>query len=288
MTGFNKLYKSITCFAFTALLTSSVTASAGYENVSLRYDVVEPRKLALSYDVYAGGFKALKAELGLDLDTKAYDMDLEASTQGFIGDLFPWSASYTTSGHSEDGTLIPTLYTSKSAWRNKVKFTEMSFDPKGQLLKTTTQEGKKTTVSRDIKKELVEDTVDMLTGTLLMMQNAKNSEKCEGSFPVFDGKRRFNITLQDAGMDNIVKSKYSKFSGAALKCTVKVEPVAGFKAKDQKRGWMAVQNHTEERKKPPTIWLASLEKDGPVVPVRMEIASAYGSVVAHLSSAEKE
>ncbi len=284
----NNIYKSVTCAAFAVILAMPVTAGAGYENVALRYDIVEPRKLDLSYDVYAGGFKALKADLGLDLDATAYDMELAARTEGFIGDLFPWEASYSTSGHAEDGTLVPTLYTSKSSWRNKVKFTEMTFDPTGKVLKTTTQEGKKTTVNRDIKKELAENAVDMLTGTLLMMQNAKNSDKCEGTFPVFDGKRRFDITLKDKGIDNIAKSKYSQFSGAALKCTVTVVPVAGFKEKDKKRGWMAVQNHTAEYNKQPTIWLARLEEGGPVVPVRMEIGSAYGTVVAHLAKSEKK
>lgn len=284
----NSIYKSVTCAAFAALFAMPVVADAGYENVSLRYDVVEPRKLDLTYDVYAGGFKALKAGLGLDLDKNAYDMELAAETQGFIGDLFPWSASYSTSGHAEDGELIPTLYTSKSAWRKKVKFTEMTYDPKGNVLKTTTQEGEKTTVNRDIKKELAENAVDMLTGTLLMMQNAKNSNKCEGSFPVFDGKRRFNIKLKDEGTAIIAKSDYSQFSGEALKCTITVEPVAGFKEKDKKRGWMAVQSHTAGHNKLPTIWLARLEQDGPVVPVRMEIGSDYGSVVAHLTKSEKK
>src|SRR5262249_31572256 len=124
---------------------------------------------------------------------------------------------------------------------------------------------------------------DMLTATLLLMQAAQNTQKCEGSFPVFDGKRRFNVTLQDKGMENVPQSDYSSFSGEALKCTLKVEPVAGFKEKDKKRGWMAVQSHTEERKKPPTLWLARVDEAGPVVPVRMEIASDYGAVVAHLT-----
>lgn len=256
-------------------------------SASLRYDVKEHRKLELAYDVYAGGFKALRADLEMDLGKKAYDMELQASTQGFIGDLFPWSATYSTSGHAEKGQLVPSLHTSKSEWRKKTKLTELSYDPKGHVLKSTTQDGTKTTVSRDIKRELADNAVDMLTGTLLMMQSAKNTEKCAGTFPVFDGKRRFNITLKDEGVATIAKSTYSKFSGPALKCTVKVEPVAGFKDKDKKRGWMAVQNHTEEHNRKPTLWLASLEKGGPVVPVRMEIGSDYGTVVAHLTGADK-
>jgi YD repeat-containing protein len=281
----------LTGAAFVAAALFAQSAEAGgknaykpyYENAALRYDVTEPRKMDLQYDVYAGGFHALDASLELDLDKKAYDVGIDAKTKGFIGKMFPWQASYSTSGHAEKGVLIPTTSTGRSAWRNRVSTTEMKYDPKGRLVKTTTQSGSKTTVNRDIDKNMATNAVDILTSTLLIMQNARNTQKCEGSFPVFDGKRRFNITLHDDGTDTIQKSKYSSFSGEAMRCTMKMEPVAGFKDKDLKRGWMAVQAHTEERKKDPTIWLARLDSKGPVVPVRMEIASQYGTVVAHLT-----
>lgn len=267
------------------MMTGSVAAHAGYEKASLRYEVYEPQKMGLTYDVYAGGFKALAATLEMDLDPKAYDLTLKARTQGTIGTLFPWEASYATSGHAEgDGLPVPSLHTARSSWKKDEKVTEMQYAPDGTLLKSTTHEDNETKVKKDFAPELTADAVDMLTGVLHMLQHSGQTEKCEGTFPVFDGKRRFNITLQDAGVETIEKSKYSTYNGQALRCTLKVEPVAGFKKKDQNRGWMAVQAHTEARKKPPTLWLAKLEEKGPMVPVRMEIASAYGSVVAHLTS----
>ena len=238
----------------------------------------------LSYDVYTGGFKALHADFDVKLDPKAYDIAIEARTQGMIGGLFPWQGSYRTAGHTEKDVLIPTQHTARSTWRKKEKLTEISYAPNGEVLKMTTSEGGKTVTSRDIKPELTQDSVDLLTGTLLMIQSAKITDKCEGSIPVFDGKRRYNLVLKGNEMDEIRKSDYSIYSGPALKCTLNVEPVAGFKPKDQKRGWMAVQNHTLARKKPPTIWFAAVEPGGPVVPVRMEISSDYGAAVAHVTA----
>lgn len=275
------IYKSM-AWAVLALFVA-LPAQAGYENASLRYDIEQPKKMGLQYDVYAGGFKALNAELVLDLERHAYDMELKAQTQGFIGSLFPWKADYSTSGHAEKGNLVPSLHTASSTWRDKESVTEMNYDPRGRLLKTTEQDKGKTTINRDIDPAMAKDAVDMLTGALMMLQNTRHTDQCKGSFPVFDGKRRFNITLKDEGKELLPQSRYSKFSGEALKCTVEVKPVAGFTEKDQQRGWMAVQNHTEARHKPPTLWLAKLDKKGPMVPVRMEIASEYGSVVAHLS-----
>jgi len=251
--------------------------------VSINYKVDQEHKLSLKYDVYAGGFEALNASLVMDLDKRAYDMKLEAKTEGFIGTLFPWSATYNTSGHAEKGRLLPTVYTERSTWRGSEKVTEMDYGPNGKVLKSTTQNGDNTTVDRNINQVLSANTLDLLTGTLVMLQSAKNTNKCSGKFPVFDGKRRFNIVLHDDGTEDIAPSRYSKFSGEAMRCTLTVEPVAGFEPKDQKRGWMAVQNHTEAHHMLPTIWLARVGDSGQVVPVRMEIASEYGAVVAHLS-----
>ncbi|MFH1158640.1 MAG: DUF3108 domain-containing protein [Pseudomonadota bacterium] len=281
-----KMFKSLCCAALATLIAgclSAIPAEASYEKTNPRYSVDQEHKLALKYDVYAGGFKALNASLVMDLDKKAYDMALTAETQGFIGSLFPWSASFNTAGHAEDGTLYPTVYTERSTWRKGVKITEMDYAPDGKILKTTTQSGGKTVTDRDIDDVLAGDTMDLLTGALVMLQNAGHTRKCTGNFPVFDGKRRFNVTLTDDGTEILPPSRYSRFEGEAMRCMLKVEPVAGFKKKDSQRGWMAVQNHTEERQKPPTLWLARMKDSGQIVPVRMEIASAYGSVVAHLS-----
>ncbi len=284
-----KFVKSVICAVFAVVIAfMPLAAQAGYEKVSLRYEVNEAETLGLKYDVYAGGFKALNAELTMDLDPKAYDMALKAQTQGMIGNLFPWEASYATSGHAEDGTPLPSMHTSRSSWKKNEKVTEMQYGPQGTLLKTTTREDNKTKVKKDFEPDMTKNAVDMLTGALQMMQNTGLTDKCAGAFPVFDGKRRFDIELTDDGKDTIAKSKYSSFKGEALRCTIKVKPVAGFKKKDQNRGWLAIQNHTEERNKPPTIWFAKLEENGPMVPVRMEIASSYGSVVAHLTGAKNK
>lgn len=261
-------------------------AMAGYEKVSYQPEkIFQDHKLALNYDVYAGGFKALNASLKMDLDKQAYDMALDAKTEGFIGGMFPWKGSFNTAGHTDDkGTLIPTLHTKRSNWKEKLSITEMTYAPDGTVLKATTNDQGKITSNKNIDENLSKHAVDLLTGTLAMLQSANSQGKCEGSFPVFDGKRRFNITLKDDGTEVLPKSRYSTFQGEAMRCILKVEPVAGFKEKDKKRGWMAVQNHTEERHKLPTLWLAPMAEGGQIVPVRMEIASAYGTVVAHLSN----
>ncbi len=286
-----KTLKSLCCAVAVALAAgflSATPAEASYEKVSTRHAVNQKQKLTLEYDVYAGGFKTLDALLIMDMNKKTYNMTLKAKTRGFIGSIFPWKASFNTKGHTEKGTMYPTVYTERNIWRKNIKITEMKYAPDGKILKTTTKKNGKTVTKNNIDDVLANNTMDLLTGALVMLQNAGHTNKCTGTFPVFDGKRRFNITLTDDGTEIISPSRYSRFSGKAMRCILKIEPVAGFKKKDKQRGWMAVQNHTEARKKPPTLWLARIKGSEQIVPVRMEIASSYGSVVAHLSGKTNE
>lgn len=241
---------------------------------------------ALSYEIYAGGFQALKGDLNFDKKSGKYDIQMDVVTQNFIGKLFPWSGHYESTGSVSSGNLSPTLHQSKSIWKSSTKIMKMEYSG-GKLVKSTTEQNGATTVADSFTSEMTSGTVDMLTATLMMLNAVDAHDACKGSFPVFDGKRRFNITLNDGGTATINKSKYSIFEGEAMRCTLKVEPVAGFKKKDMKRGWMAVQAHTEAHAKPPTIWFARLEPNGPMLPVRMEINSDYGAVIAHLKSAKE-
>lgn len=241
-----------------------------------------PVSESLKYDVYAGGFRVMQTKMDLSLDHTSYDISLSTRTQSFIGKLFPWSGSYSTIGHIDaKGNPVPTIHKSESIWRGTKSLKTMQYGPKGNLLKLTTTSGGKTTEKTDTPGFLSDNAVDLLTALAMVMKNTEKTGKCQASYPIFDGKRRFDLTFADAGNDILKKTEYSAFSGEALRCTIKVVPVRGFRKKDLNRGWLAVQNHTEERKKPPTLWLAKLP-NGHVSAVRMEIASTYGTVVAHM------
>jgi len=238
----------------------------------------------LNYGIYAGGFKVAIAELDMSTKGDNYQMNLNAETQGFIGKLFPWEAEYNTKGVNKDGTLTPTSVERTSAWRGREKTTSLHYDDKGQVTDKTIKKDGKTHSKEQVDKLLSGNAVDVLTSVLNMMEIVRKSNECSGVIPVFDGKRKFNINLKNEGKKIIQPSRYSVFSGESIKCTLTVEPLEGFKEKDKKRGWMAIQNHSQEHNSLPTIWLAKTEKSQDIIPVRLELKSSYGTVIAHLTA----
>lgn len=277
--------KHLALFTAAALLCWAVPAVSAEKTdaaTAVRYAVTTPVTLDLKYDIYAGGFDVMSADLSLDLAPKTYKLGMTANTHNFIGKLFPWKGVYrTTGGAAKSGGPVPQEHLATTTWKGTVTRKKMEYDAAGDLTMLTTSEKNKTRERTDIKEDLYKGSVDLLTGMMMIIENTTAAKTCEGVFPVFDGKRRFDIKLHSPIEERLEKSKYSAFQGDTVRCTIKVMPVGGFVKKDAKRGWMAVQSHTEERKHPPLVWFGKGPGDR-MIPVRMEIASAYGSVVAHL------
>jgi hypothetical protein len=237
------------------------------------------KDIHLTYNVYAGGFQAMEAKLSFSGVKKTYEIKFDATTKGTIGKLFPWRGIYETEGLTGAKTT-PRSAEAISVWDGESKKVEMRYDSKGNIISRKIN-GKSEKLQN--RTELSKDTVDMLTATLIMLQSVEKKSTCNGKVPVFDGKRRFNINFKEDGKITVKPSKYSIFSGEAMRCVVTVEPVAGFRERDKKRGWLAVQEHSKSNKALPTLFVARRSKHEPYVPVRMEIKSSYGAVIAHLT-----
>ncbi|MDE2336926.1 MAG: DUF3108 domain-containing protein, partial [Alphaproteobacteria bacterium] len=186
--------------------------------------------------------------------------------------------------------LIPQRHAETSNWRKHVYAENIAYDAAGVVQTRTLSDNGKPMKSDPLDPQRAAGAGDVLTATLALLRNVAQKGKCDGRFPVYDGRRRYDVTLTDAGEDTLPKSRYSVFQGKALRCTLKLVPVAGFTAGDKKRGWWAIQNYTEARHKPPTVWLARIKtgaagtaQDDMAVIVRMEIDSAYGAAVANLA-----
>ena len=72
--------------------------------------------MSLSYNVYAGGFRALRASLALDMEQKEYKVGLNAKTEASIGKLHPGARKYATSGTKQPATPTTAAYDYKCIW----------------------------------------------------------------------------------------------------------------------------------------------------------------------------
>ena len=122
-----------------------------------------------------------------------------------------------------------------------------------------------------------------MTALLQMLAHVAIEKNCDVTVPVFDGKRRFDVTGKDTGTEYIDEADYGVFTGEARTCDAKFTAVAGeWDEKVKQKFWKKADNG--EDREPFHIWLAKISPDLPEMAVRVETGSVWGDVVMHLST----
>lgn len=105
------------------------------------------------------------------------------------------------------------------------------------------------------------DATDALSGILKLMMTGHSFEDrpCTGIIPIFDGKQRYNLRLEAAGVKNIRQKSYS---GEVLRCHVYMETVSGYDPEDLLS--------EEEASTPLEAYLANYDEAGLWIPVKFE------------------
>jgi hypothetical protein len=241
-------------------------------------------KQQMNYDVYAGGFHVVSADLDVDLAKKnKYLLRLGAYTHGFLAKLAPWKGVFQTQGwyDAKKDFPQPSLHFSDTTFRDERELTEFKYNKDGSF-KEYRITNEKEKGPKPPEPGLAEKTTDVLSSTLKVMNHIAQTGKCEGSDEIFDGSRRYTLLFSHSQPVELKKSEYNVYEGPATECTVEVKPIAG-KWHDKPRGWMSIQEQGRERGKMPTIWFAQMAKGEPAVPVKIRVKTEYGALFMHLT-----
>ena len=282
LAGKKLLTLAITSSAVVALSASFTLDDSGKANA------MPPAELAsniqtMQYQLYAGGINAVKASVDISYENKErYSLELFAETQGFLGSLVPWSGTFETHGwRLNDGSEKPELHKSTSTWDGEEDLKEYKYGKDGSFKSLKVVEAGEDKSPEDLDSELVQGTTDALTATLQAMKAVAEKGTCEGEDEVFDGKRRFKMVFRHKADDQLTPSKYNVYEGLAARCEVEVVPISGAWHK-KPRGWASIQEQGREKGSLPTVWLASIDEEGPAVPVKLRVKTDYGTLFMHL------
>lgn len=266
------------------VITASLTGLSLLAAIPTAY--AKEREYHVTYAVYASGFHVVQANLDIKYpDEGHYGIFLGAKTFGFLGKLAPWEGTFESNGWrlKEEPPLRPELHKSVASWRGDPDTKEYRYTKEGSFIDLHVQEDDKPLKKRDVDDALTQGTTDAFTAGLIVMENVAKGAKCEGISEVFDGKRRFAQIFKDQGQDVIEKTKYNVYEGPATRCTVEIKPLGGDWGK-KPRGWLSIQEQGRDRGTLPTVWLAKLTEDGPALPVKILVKTAYGALVMHAVS----
>lgn len=238
-----------------------------------------PGPVQASYTAYFSGFSIVTLDASIDLGAEAYRVAATMRTTGMLAMIVRGEQVSLVEGRVQPaGTpfaLAPSRFLMEGTWRSTLRRVAMSWtggQPDVLSVVPASQDERE-----PVPAELQRNTVDTLTALAALVRQAAGTGRCDGAAQVFDGRRRSDFTAATEGIDTLAAHKWGSFSGPALRCRFEGRQVAGF--------WR--QGDRDEAAKPRGgfAWFASPAPGLPMIPVRIEAESSWGTVYVHITRA---
>jgi len=220
----------------------------------------------LHYDVRFGPLRLLSMRTTVDLAADSYRTTTVVRTEGLIGVLFPWTSESVTEGLRDP--LRPRRHASDGRFRGQRRVVEIAYGDDGAVqarIEPPSEQDWRDAVPPDAQRF----TVDPLTASLATIEQG-----CQGRVPVFDGRRRYDLRLEDGGIAELGASPHGVYAGPTRRCRAVIEPFGGFWRSDGR-----------ESETPAALefWIASPRPELVPMPVYLELSGARGTLRIHLS-----
>lgn len=237
--------------------------------------------VSAQYQVYFGGLHVLNAEAKWERGSGWYRLVAEAETQGFLGWLNPWKGTTESRGHIAGGKAVPSHHLNWGTDEDSdsgTRLVEISYDPGGDVVGTLVQPEQDWDGRHPLPAGATEGTLDPLSVIVGLGELLQNGGRCEGSFPVYDGRKRYDLIVSDIGEQVLEPTSYSIYAGPARGCRLDYEMLGGHRIERNKYA------DTARRR---VVWVARPAEGAPPIPVRLEIGTAYGALMGHITGFAK-
>jgi hypothetical protein len=244
------------------LLTSPATAGA--------------QGMRASYEVLAAGMVVMELAARIDMTETAYSVETTIRTRGIAAIFASAEQATRASGVFGAGLARPAGFVSEGIFRGQARRIALEWqagDPR--ILELVPPE----TDERDPVPEAERrGTMDVLSLFAALGRQVAQVGHCDATAPLFDGRRRSDMTTTGRQMDRIAPWR-GAWHGDALRCDYEGRQVAGFRRDQDREQAMRPQRGT--------AWIAAPYPGAPSVPVRMDIPTRwFGTVTAVLLRAE--
>ncbi|MEQ9123626.1 MAG: DUF3108 domain-containing protein, partial [Alphaproteobacteria bacterium] len=232
-----------------------------------------PEAARFGYNGYVGGIKIGEATMEIAFARARYAAKVQLETGGLLGWFVEWrngSEAYGAPTPAGDAPLSIASYRNDSFWKGEDRFVEVAYpDGVGRIVRAdphpVTDEGRPA-----VPPDLLTNVLDPISAIAAIGRRIEATGRCDASFGVFDGRRRYQFKVRDEGETDIGKSGSAPFGGVARKCAFVFENVAGFKVRKNKKPSEPTRG---------VAYFRRAEAGAPTMPVKVETESDYGSVI---------
>lgn len=229
-------------------------------------------RLDLSHEVYYGGLHAGDIDTAIDVRGSGYVVEASGGTAGLAARMFPWRMEAYSRGRLERRRIVPAASGQRNVWRGRERFVDIVF---AGSLPTVVRAEPVSRIRNQILPDLRRGAVDPFAALLTAIVGLEAGRGCGTVFPVYDGRRLYDVVVRPERAENLPRSRYTFFEGPTVKCRVRFAKKAGFK-RGRTPGFVKASVE---------VWMGRVFEDAPRVPVRVRFDVRMGSVVAHVVEA---
>ncbi|HYH22580.1 MAG TPA: DUF3108 domain-containing protein [Azospirillum sp.] len=233
--------------------------------------------LELDFTAYGGGLRIAEGTLRLNADgttSGPYQIRLDAGWASWITLFTSFRYEAEAAGTLGNPSVKPARF--KSERRLRRKHDVMRMDYAGAVPAVRTEPPRDPHDATLVPEEAKRGTADPLSVGAAVIAAAGSRAACTGRYPVYDGRRRYDLLMTPLGREILEPSSRRTAAGPADVCLVTLRPVAGFQ-----------NDHNPERffvngvDRTAKVWFARVGPQGRAVPVQMEVETNVGTFYVH-------
>ncbi|MBT3533070.1 MAG: DUF3108 domain-containing protein [Rhodospirillaceae bacterium] len=226
----------------------------------------------LAYDIFVAGILAGSVEIVAQSKSKTYRIETTARSHGFLDFLIEFRGQNEVHGRFLHGQAQPIEYKTKGIWAGEVRSVAIRYGVDGSVryeARPSAAEDER----EEVPQKQLPGTTDPFSALYQAILHRPKGATCDSRLAVFDGRRRFDILLEDLVGGAVAGPLYT---GPARLCRARRKMIAGA----SRRTWLP----QFARPTGIDIWLAPVQAGLPDLPVRMHADLGIADLVVDLVS----
>lgn len=235
------------------------------------------KPVTLTYAGYMAGLPVFTMTANVTLPagtvpgSGAYAISADGQTAGNLRLLYPYQASVAAHGALKNQAATPQQFRSVSQIMGKQEAVTLTYGAGGKVAidaQPLTRQAQEAAAQG-----FANGTMDPASAVMALVATFARTHQCQGTYKLFDGVRRYDLTLSQGGFVDLNPLPQSYYDGSATECTAQPQLLQGFS-----------QAATQSQFYPQSakLWLAPAVAGMPAIPVRIEAQNALGLMTLDL------
>lgn len=239
--------------------------------------VVRAENLTLGYLVSWGHLTVAEAEVSYSQSESRYHLIGDGRTRGILDFFVSWTGRAETEGLLREDGRRPLVHRHQGTWNENTRRTQVDWDGVAAP-RTEAEPPPDPEQVTPVPPASTRGTSDPFTVVLSVLDRLAASGRCEAEARIWDGRRRYDISVTHLGEETLAADRPWAYEGVATRCALDFERIGGFWR--EKPGLRDADEEAPYRR---TIWAAEIAP-GQWALVRAEVETRYGAVVGRLLS----